>query len=71
MNFSAQSLPRRQTVRFFGVSKMTVWRVAARPSGDADREFANLSSAIRLFVLQSYKDQFDRQRSEESKIAAQ
>jgi len=38
---------------------------------DADRQFANLSSAIRLFVLQFYKDRFDRQRSEESKIAAQ
>ena len=35
------------------------------------REFANLSSAIRVFVLQFYKDQFDRRRSEESKIAAQ
>jgi predicted DNA-binding ribbon-helix-helix protein len=38
---------------------------------DRDRQFGNLSSAIRLFVLQFYKDQFDRQRSEESKVAAQ
>jgi predicted DNA-binding ribbon-helix-helix protein len=38
---------------------------------DRDRQNANLSSAIRLFVLQFYKDQFDRQTSEESKIAAQ
>ena len=38
---------------------------------DRDRQNANLSSAIRLFVLQFYKDQFDRRRSEESKIAAQ
>jgi predicted DNA-binding ribbon-helix-helix protein len=38
---------------------------------DRKRKFANLSSAIRLFVLQFYKDQFDRRRSEESKIAAQ
>jgi predicted DNA-binding ribbon-helix-helix protein len=36
-----------------------------------DRQFGNLSSAIRLFVLRFYKDQFDRQRSEESKVAAQ
>jgi predicted DNA-binding ribbon-helix-helix protein len=35
------------------------------------RQFANLSSAIRLFVLQVYKDEFDRRRSEENKIAAQ
>jgi len=33
------------------------------------REFANLSSAIRVFVLQFYKDQFDRLVSEKSKIA--
>jgi predicted DNA-binding ribbon-helix-helix protein len=38
---------------------------------DRDRQNANLSSAIRLFVLQFYKDQLDRRRSEESKIAAQ
>jgi predicted DNA-binding ribbon-helix-helix protein len=40
---------------------------------DGKRKFANLSSGIRLFVLQFYKDQFDRQSriSEESKIAAQ
>jgi predicted DNA-binding ribbon-helix-helix protein len=38
---------------------------------ERDRQFANLSSAIRLFVLQIYKDEFDRRRSEESKIAAQ
>ena len=40
---------------------------------DRDQEFANanLSSAIRLFVLQFYKDEFDRRISEESKIAAQ
>jgi len=40
---------------------------------DRDREFANanLSSAIRLFVLQFYKDEFGRRISEESKIAAQ
>ena len=38
---------------------------------DRDRQFANLSSAIRLFVLQVYKDEFDRRISEESKIAAQ
>jgi len=38
---------------------------------DRDRQFANLSSAIRLFVLQVYKDEFDRRKSEESKIAAQ
>jgi predicted DNA-binding ribbon-helix-helix protein len=28
---------------------------------DTDRQFANLSSAIRLFVLEFYKDQIDRQ----------
>jgi predicted DNA-binding ribbon-helix-helix protein len=38
---------------------------------DRDRQYANLSSAIRLFVLQFYKDEFDRRRTEESKIAAQ
>jgi predicted DNA-binding ribbon-helix-helix protein len=38
---------------------------------EQDREFANLSSTIRVFVLQFYKDQFDRRISEESKIAAQ
>jgi predicted DNA-binding ribbon-helix-helix protein len=38
---------------------------------DRDRQNANLSSTIRLFVLQFYKDQFARQTSEESKIAAQ
>jgi predicted DNA-binding ribbon-helix-helix protein len=38
---------------------------------ERDREFANLSSAIRVFILQFYKDQFDRRRSEENKIAAQ
>ena len=38
---------------------------------ERDRQFGNLSSAIRVFVLQFYKDQFDRRRSEESKIAAQ
>jgi predicted DNA-binding ribbon-helix-helix protein len=38
---------------------------------ERDREFANLSSAIRVFVLQFYKDQFDRRIFEESKIAAQ
>ena len=27
---------------------------------DQDRQHANLSSAIRVFVLQFYKDQFDR-----------
>jgi predicted DNA-binding ribbon-helix-helix protein len=36
---------------------------------DRDRQNANLSSAIRLFVLQFYKDQFHRRISEESKIA--
>jgi len=30
---------------------------------DRKRKFANLSSAIRLFVLQFYKDQFDQLRS--------
>ena len=29
---------------------------------DHNREFANLSSALRLFVLQHYKDQSARQR---------
>jgi predicted DNA-binding ribbon-helix-helix protein len=38
---------------------------------DRDRQNANLSSAVRLFVLQFYKDEFDRRVSEESKIAAQ
>jgi predicted DNA-binding ribbon-helix-helix protein len=38
---------------------------------DQDRDYANLSSTIRVFVLQFYKDQFDRRRSKESKIAAQ
>ncbi len=28
---------------------------------DADRQFANLSSAIRLFVLRYYRDQLDQQ----------
>jgi predicted DNA-binding ribbon-helix-helix protein len=36
---------------------------------DRKRKFANLSSAIRVFVLQFYKDQFDRLVSEKSKIA--
>jgi predicted DNA-binding ribbon-helix-helix protein len=36
---------------------------------DQDRQHANLSSTIRVFVLQFYKDQFDRLVSEESKIA--
>jgi predicted DNA-binding ribbon-helix-helix protein len=36
-----------------------------------DRQFGNLSSAIRVFVLQFYKDQFDSRRTEASKIAAQ
>jgi predicted DNA-binding ribbon-helix-helix protein len=37
---------------------------------DQNRQFANLSSAIRLFVLEFYKGQFDRQDriSEESAI---
>ena len=34
---------------------------------DQDRQHANLSSTIRVFVLQFYKDQFDRLVSEESK----
>ena len=34
---------------------------------DRERKFANLSSTIRVFVLQFYKDQFDRLVSEESK----
>jgi predicted DNA-binding ribbon-helix-helix protein len=38
---------------------------------EQNRTFANLSSAVRLFVLQFYKDQFDQRISEESKIAAQ
>jgi predicted DNA-binding ribbon-helix-helix protein len=38
---------------------------------DRDRENANLSSAVRLFVLQYFKDRFDSQTSEQSKIAAQ
>jgi predicted DNA-binding ribbon-helix-helix protein len=38
---------------------------------ERNRQNANLSSAVRLFVLQFYKDQFDRRRTEESKIAAQ
>jgi predicted DNA-binding ribbon-helix-helix protein len=38
---------------------------------DRDRQNANLSSAVRLFIFQFYKDQFDHQISEESKIAAQ
>jgi predicted DNA-binding ribbon-helix-helix protein len=38
---------------------------------ERERQIGNLSSAIRVFVLQFYKDQFDRRRSEESKIAAQ
>ena len=40
---------------------------------DAKRQSANLSSAIRLFVLEFYKDQFQRQRriSEQSEMAVQ
>ena len=38
---------------------------------ERERQIGNLSSAIRVFVLQIYKDQFDRRRAEESKIAAQ
>jgi predicted DNA-binding ribbon-helix-helix protein len=40
---------------------------------DQNRQLANPSSAIRLFVFQFYKDQFERQArtSEHSKIAAQ
>jgi predicted DNA-binding ribbon-helix-helix protein len=38
---------------------------------DARRKNANLSSVLRVFILEFYKDQFDRRRSEESKIAAQ
>ena len=40
---------------------------------DAKRQFANLSSAIRLFVLEFYRDQLQRQQrvSEQSKTAVQ
>jgi predicted DNA-binding ribbon-helix-helix protein len=38
---------------------------------DQDRTFANLSAALRLFVLQFYKEKLDCQTSEESKVAAQ
>ena len=39
---------------------------------DARRKAANLSSCLRIFVLEFYKDQFDRQAriSEQSRIAA-
>jgi predicted DNA-binding ribbon-helix-helix protein len=39
---------------------------------DASRKAANLSSCLRIFVLEFYKDQFDRQAriSEQSRIAA-
>jgi predicted DNA-binding ribbon-helix-helix protein len=40
---------------------------------DAKRQSANLSSAIRLFVLEFYRDQFERQRriSEQHEMAVQ
>jgi predicted DNA-binding ribbon-helix-helix protein len=40
---------------------------------DAKRQFANLSSAIRLFVLEFYRDQLQRQQrvSEQSEMAVQ
>ncbi len=40
---------------------------------DAKRQSANLSSAIRLFVLEFYRDQFERQRriSEQHETAVQ
>jgi predicted DNA-binding ribbon-helix-helix protein len=39
---------------------------------DQNREFANLSSALRVFVLQHYKDQFARrERFEQREISVQ
>jgi predicted DNA-binding ribbon-helix-helix protein len=40
---------------------------------DASRQVKNLSSAIRVFIFEFYKDRFERQAriSEESKVAAQ
>ena len=39
---------------------------------DHNREFANLSSALRVFVLQHYKDQFARrERFEQREISVQ
>ena len=40
---------------------------------DAKRQFANLSSATRLFVLEFYRDQFHRQQrvSEQHEMAVQ
>jgi predicted DNA-binding ribbon-helix-helix protein len=40
---------------------------------DARRKAKNLSSCLRVFILEFYKDQFDRQAriSEQSKMAAQ
>jgi predicted DNA-binding ribbon-helix-helix protein len=35
---------------------------------DQNRQFANLSSLIRLFVLEFYKEKVDRRTSEESAI---
>lgn len=34
---------------------------------DRSRQFANLSSAIRLFILEFYKDQFARQSAAENR----
>jgi predicted DNA-binding ribbon-helix-helix protein len=33
---------------------------------DAEREFGNLSSAIRMFILRHYRDQVDQQKDETS-----
>jgi predicted DNA-binding ribbon-helix-helix protein len=36
---------------------------------DAERKFANLSSAIRMFILGHYRDQFDKQTRDAARLA--